>query len=204
MKKIASFIGFGTLIALATGFLFLGIYALTILGNVFDLMGQDAGYGFVTLMQWIVTIGVAVIFVIFAVIEIIKMIPVFKGKTLEEKSMNHAVNIGVLGNGFFFGYIFFIFIQCGILKSAPGGRAIIAFIFASSGVALALLAFLVKPFAPMLKVIFYMVAIFLDLVVGFMFFEMGGLFLVFLIFNMIGLFGALAYVLLANLDAFKK
>ena len=204
MKKIASFIGFGTLIALAVGFLFLGIYALTVTGNIFEMMGTNGGYGFAMLMQWIIMLGVAAVMIIFAVFEIIKLIPMFSKKAVEERSLIHGATVGVFGNGFFFGFILFTFIEAGIVNGRVGGTSIVAFIFAMSGIALALLAYLIKAFPAMLKVIFTMVALFLNLVVGFMFFDYGGLFLVYLIFNMIGLFGALAYVLLANLDAFKK
>ena len=205
MKKIANFIGFGTLATFALAGTFFVIYSLVNLGNVFDMFDFNGGYAFCALMNLLLCLGCIAVLLVFFVFEILKMIPVFAGKDVENKSLVHMNTVVLFALGVFFFTLFFTFIECGILGAKVGGQVIVAFILTLSGLAAVVVGLVVKNFAPLLKVIFALAGLFMLLVVGFFFFQgADGLFLVYLIFQMIGVFGGMGYLVLANLDAFKK
>ena len=204
MKKIANFIGFGTIATVLFAFLFYVINALVNLGGVFDAFSVNAGAATVNLISWITCAAIAALLMVFLVMQLIKMLGIFSKKEVENKSMLQVSAIALFGNALFVFSFFFTFIICAIYGVNPGGDAIVAFIFVLSGAAAVLVAFLVKNLAPMVKIILVEASLFLLLVVVFMLFSSGGLFLVFLIFLMLGIFGAGGYLVLANLDAFKK
>lgn len=204
MKKIANFIGFGTIATVLFAFLFYVINALTMLGGIFDGFSINAGAAVVNLLAWITGAAIAALLMVFLVMQLIKMLGIFSKKEVENKSMLQVSAIALFGNALFVFSLFFGFIEVAILGGNPGGSAIVAFIFVLSGAAAVLVAFLVKNLAPMVKIILLEASLFLLLVVVFMLFSSGGLFLVFLIFLMLGIFGAGGYLVLANLDAFKK
>lgn len=204
MKKIANFIGFGTIATVLFAFLFYIIYSLTTLGGIFDGFSNNAGAAVVNLLAWITGAAIAALLMVFLVMQLIKMLGIFSKKEVENKSMLQVSAIALFGNALFVFTFFFTFIICAIYGVNPSGNTIVAFIFVLSGAAAVLVAFLVKNLAPMVKIILVEASLFLLLVVVFMLFSTGGLFLVFLIFLMLGIFGAGGYLVLANLDAFKK
>lgn len=207
MKKVANFIGFGTLIAVAVAYLFLLINELTVLGNVFDAFKANGGIGVFSLLSWIAAVAVAAILIIFAVFEILKLVPALSGKDVENKSLVHANTISVFGNGLFLLTMIFAMIIIAIAGGNignMGSTAWVGLVFSIIGLCAGLVAILGKDkLGGLGALICALVALFFELVVLFM--SLGqGLTLVYQIFLVIGLFGALAYVVVANLDDFKK
>ena len=207
MKKVANFIGFGTLIAIAVAYLFLLINELTVLGNLFDAFKVNAGAGIFNLLTWIAAIGVAAILIFIGVMGVIKLIPAFSGKEVEDKSLTHANLIGALGNGLFVVTCIFSMLIVACLGGNVGNMGstfFVAFVFSIIGCAAILVAMLMKDkVGNLVALICTLVGLFLELVVLFM--SIGnGLTLVYQIFLIIGLFGTMAYVICANLDGFKK
>ena len=206
MKKIASILGFGSLTAVSAAYVLSVIIHLMSIGTPFDAMKNNVGAGIVSLISWIAGIGVAVVLVIFCAFEIIKLIPVFQGKEVEDKSLIHANTVAIFAHGLYIVNFLLSLLLFAILKVNVniGAQGIFCLIFAIVGLLAGLgSAFMKDKLGTLIVLICTLVAVFLEIVLNFM--AMGsGLALVASIFLVIGLFGLVAYVVAANLDGFKK
>lgn len=203
MQKVARFIGFGALAAIGTAFLFNVINLLTVLGTIFNGFSVNAGLAIVVLLDWLVCAAGAALIIVLVVIEILKMIPIFAGKDVENRSLFQMNGVCVVyGATLFISAIFGIIILA-IQNGREFGGIITSMIFASIVCGAALVSFIGKNLPALVRVILNLAAQFFALVIVFMGIDAGGLTTVFYVFLMLGLFAGSAYVVLANLDAFK-
>ena len=206
MKKVASLIGFGSLAAVAVAFVFSVITHLTVIGTPFDAMKNNVGAGIVSLISWIAGFAVAVILIIFCAFEIFKLIPVFSGKEVEDKSLVHANTVAIFAHGLYIVNFLLTLLMFAILKvnANIGAQGVFCLIFSIVGLLAGLAsAFMKDKLGTLIVLVCSLVAVFFELVLTFMGMG-GGLVLVANIFLVIGLFGLVAYIVVANLDGFKK
>ena len=114
MKKIANFIGFGTIATVLFAFLFYVINALVNLGGVFDAFDYNVGAAIVNLISWITCAAIAALLMVFLVMQLIKMLGIFSKKEVENKSMLQVSAIALFGNALFVFSFLFAFIICAI------------------------------------------------------------------------------------------
>ena len=203
MKKIANFIGLGVLGSLAFGLVFYAISSLISIGDVIEAFKADGGYGLVILLMWIVGIAIAALLIVFIIVQAIKAIPNIKNIENDEKSL-FRMNIisGLLAANIVITYIIMM-IYFGSHGADVGGDMIVHFIFAILALGAALVSFLLKNLAKLVRVILTLSATLFMFIDYAMMIGGNGLQMVYYVFTMLALFGGLGYVVLENLDAFK-
>ena len=205
MKKIANFIGLGVLGCLGLGLVFNAIALLIGLGDVIDAFKADGGFGFVTLLIWIISIAVAALLILFIVFQLIKAIPNIKNIENDEKSLFRMNIISGLLSANMVANLLIIMIYYAAHGGDLGGQAIVRLIFLFIALGAALVSFLGKGLPKLVRVILTLVATLLVFVFFIMSISDGatGLTMVYYVFAMLAVFGGLGYVVLENLDAFK-
>lgn len=203
MKKIANFIGLGVLGSLAFGLVFYAIASLISIGDVIDAFKADGEYGLVILLMWIVGIAIAALLIVFIIVQAIKAIPNIKNIENDEKSL-FRMNIisGLLAANIVITYIIMM-IFLGSHGGDVDGDMIVHFIFAILALGAALVSFLLKNLAKLVRVILTLSATLFMFIDYAMMIGGNGLQTVYYVFTMLALFGGLGYVVLENLDAFK-
>ena len=206
MKKITKFIGLAFFGLVALAFLIATIDSLVNLGDLIDVLKSDyiEGYPkFLTFLGWAVGLAGSIILLVIAVLALLKLV---KNLNDEESHFDLKGTIAVAGVYACVTVVNFIItvLFVAYYESSISGSSIVSLIFALATIALLACAVLVKngnKLVPVCTLLGAYLAVFVLICVAFS--GAGGAYLASLIFFMLAVLTAFAYISLENVELFK-